>query len=326
MFGLKYSLTYEDDAYRCLSRTSVSGASDVDGVYDDRGRIDVLSNEEFRWLLRLETVAASDNSVTTIEYVWGKDISGSLGGTAGIGGLLYTKINGVIYVPQYDAYGNIIGYCDATGSVVATYTYDAFGRTIAQSGSLADVFAFRYSTKYFDRETGFYYYGKRYYSPALRRWLTRDPIEEEGGLNLYAMCENDMLSRFDSIGQVEYSELAANYPKPSDYPTDITMTNNIWQLIGGMVLYNAQIGQFKNSCAVRLSHSLNKSGEVIPFIKGKTSSGKKTTKGKVTTNWWYIYRVSQMKIYLSQKFGKPATYRKREKFENVLQKEYWCLI
>ena len=173
-----------------------------------RGRIAALSNGEFRWLLRLETVAASDNSVTTIEYVWGKDISGSLGGAAGIGGLLYTKINGVIYVPQYDAYGNIIGYCDATGSVVATYTYDAFGRTIAQSGSLADVFAFRYSTKYFDRETGFYYYGKRYYSPALRRWLTRDPIGEEGGVNLYGFCENRPIHFHDEIGCIAVKYVA----------------------------------------------------------------------------------------------------------------------
>ncbi len=152
------------------------------------------------WLLRLETITASDDSVTTIEYDWGKDISGSIGGAAGIGGLLYTKINGAIYVPQYDAYGNIIGYCDAAGNIVASYTYDAFGRTISQSGALADVFAFRYSTKYFDRETGFYYYGKRYYSPALRRWLTRDPIGEEGGLNLYCVCENELLGSFDFLG------------------------------------------------------------------------------------------------------------------------------
>ena len=152
------------------------------------------------WLLRLETVAASDNSVTTIEYVWGKDISGSLGGAAGIGGLLYTKINGAIYVPQYDAYGNIISYCDAAGNIVASYTYDAFGRTIALSGALADVFAFRYSTKYFDSESGLYYYGYRYYSPVLRRWLTRDPIGEEGGVNLYEFCGNCAVNGWDIIG------------------------------------------------------------------------------------------------------------------------------
>ena len=34
------------------------------------------------------------------------------GGAGGVGGLLYVKINGAIYVPWYDAYGNIMGYWD----------------------------------------------------------------------------------------------------------------------------------------------------------------------------------------------------------------------
>ncbi len=135
-----------------------------------------------------------------IEYHWGKDLSGTIGGAGGVGGLLYVKINGVIYVPWYDAYGNILGYWDAEGHVVAEYTYDAFGKLIASSGPMADVFSLRYSTKYFDPETVFYYYGRRFYSPELMRWITRDPIVEEGGVNLYAMCDNSPVEAFDEIG------------------------------------------------------------------------------------------------------------------------------
>jgi RHS repeat-associated protein len=135
-----------------------------------------------------------------IEYHWGKDLSGTIGGAGGVGGLLYVKINGVIYVPWYDAYGNILGYWDAQGHVVAEYTYDAFGKLIASSGPMADVFSFRYSTKYFDPETGFYYYGYRFYSPELKRWITRDPIGEEGGKNLYAVCCNNLLAQSDLLG------------------------------------------------------------------------------------------------------------------------------
>ena len=58
--------------------------------------------------------------------------------------------------------------------------------------------------KYFDMETGLYYYGYRFYSPALMRWLTRDPIEERGGLNLYAFCGNDAVGRFDRLGQAHF--------------------------------------------------------------------------------------------------------------------------
>ena len=100
--------------------------------------------------------------------------------------------------------GNIMGYYDAQGNVVAEYTYDAFGKLIASSGPMAEVFSFRYSTKYFDPETGFYYYGYRFYSPELMRWLTRDPIGEEGGVNLYAMCGNNATSSVDVLGKNRY--------------------------------------------------------------------------------------------------------------------------
>ena len=70
-----------------------------------------------------------------------------------------------------------------TPEATHTYFYDAFGKLISNSGLMADLFAIRYSTKYFDSETGFYYYGYRFYSPELKRWLTRDPIGEDGGVN-----------------------------------------------------------------------------------------------------------------------------------------------
>ena len=144
-----------------------------------------------------------------IEYHWGKDLSGTIGGAGGVGGLQYLSISNSstsnsstrqLYVPWYDAYGNIMGYYDAQGHVVAEYTYDAFGKLIASSGPMANVFSLRYSTKYFDPETGLYYYGYRYYSPELMRWITRDPIGEEGGVNLYAMCDNSPVEAFDEIG------------------------------------------------------------------------------------------------------------------------------
>ncbi|MBQ7478876.1 MAG: hypothetical protein IJT01_08240, partial [Selenomonadaceae bacterium] len=59
-----------------------------------------------------------------------------------------------------------------------------------------------FSTKYYDAETGLYYYGYRYYSPDLGRWLTRDPIEEDGGDNLYAFCGSNGVERYDYLGHV----------------------------------------------------------------------------------------------------------------------------
>jgi RHS repeat-associated protein len=44
-------------------------------------------------------------------------------------------------------------------------------------------------------------YGRRYYSPSQGRFLGRDPIQEEGGLNLYGFCRNNAINRWDVLGQ-----------------------------------------------------------------------------------------------------------------------------
>ncbi len=135
------------------------------------------------WLLLEEEVHnGAGVPAESVFHVWGRDLSGTLDGAGGVGGLLATEVGGVWYFPLYDANGNVTDYVSETGEVVASYAYDAFGRTIAQSGPMADAFPFRFSTKYYDSETGLYYYGRRYYSPDLGRWLTRDPIEEEGNM------------------------------------------------------------------------------------------------------------------------------------------------
>ena len=157
------------------------------------------------WNLVLEEVAHTNGAVDRIEYVWGKDLSGSLDAAGGVGGLLYLKHNGAIYIPLYDANGSVIGYLDAAGNLVATFAYDAFGNRIEQSNNpnnrtIEQFLRFRYSTKYLDPESGLYYYGYRFYSPVLARWLTRDPIEEQGGLNLYAFCGNNGVNGYDALG------------------------------------------------------------------------------------------------------------------------------
>ncbi|HVZ60959.1 MAG TPA: RHS repeat-associated core domain-containing protein, partial [Terriglobales bacterium] len=82
----------------------------------------------------------------------------------------------------------------------ATYEYGAFGETLIADGPAAAANPFRFSTKFTDDETGLLYYGLRYYSPGVGRWLSRDPIEERGGANLYAAMRNDAVSHRDYLG------------------------------------------------------------------------------------------------------------------------------
>ena len=155
------------------------------------------------WNLVQELTHSQTHTLTN-HYVWGKDVSGTMQGAGGVGGLLAVSMGGQYYFPCHDANGNITAYVDESGTVVAEYAYDAFGGTIAKSGSMADAFAHRFSTKYYDSETGLYYYGYRFYSLELHRWLNRDPIEEDGGLNLYAFCENNGINAVDVLGKSAY--------------------------------------------------------------------------------------------------------------------------
>jgi len=71
---------------------------------------------------------------------------------------------------------------------------------------LAKANPFRFSTKYQDDETDLLYYGYRYYNPSTGRWVSRDPISERGGVNLYSFIANNPVSRFDSRGLSVFSD------------------------------------------------------------------------------------------------------------------------
>ena len=49
-----------------------------------------------------------------------------------------------------------------------------------------------------------YYYGYRFYAPALQRWVNRDPIEERGGINLYRFVGNAPVNKFDKNGLLSF--------------------------------------------------------------------------------------------------------------------------
>lgn len=100
----------------------------------------------------------------------------------------------------YIADGNksIIALKDSSGADVSTYAYTPFGSL--ENPVDGDENPFRFSSEYADDETGLVYYNYRYYSPQLGRWTKRDPIEEEGGVNLYCACGNNTINHNDRLG------------------------------------------------------------------------------------------------------------------------------
>ncbi len=155
------------------------------------------------WNIVRETRMDNNGVETTLDFVWGIDFSGTVGGAGGIGGLLAVIINDGVFFPAYDANGNIVSYHSTTGETVASYKYGPFGELLSSTGSLSSIFPHRFSTKPRDDATGFYNFGYRIYDPRLGRWLSRDPIGEAGGINLYGMVNNNPVNSWDSLGLEE---------------------------------------------------------------------------------------------------------------------------
>jgi RHS repeat-associated core domain len=206
-----------------------NAAHTVTYAYDHMGRmvskelLDVSNNYKLttknflwdRWNIISETAvspSAIPNSSLPItnctHYAWGLDLSGTLQGAGGVGGLLAVANDKGLFAPTYDVNGNITEYVSlitdpypqTTSPIAAHYEYDASGNIAAQSGSMSDVFAFRFSTKCWEPETAILHYELRPYSPSFGRFLPRDPIGERGGLNLYGFVRNTSLNSFDRFG------------------------------------------------------------------------------------------------------------------------------
>jgi RHS repeat-associated protein len=118
-------------------------------------------------------------------YTWGLDLADSLDEAGGIGGLLvfadHEPATDTYHYPTYDGNGNVTCLVQSSGSPTALYEYSPFGELIRSSGPSSRLNPFQFSTKYLGQETGLSYYGHRYYSAALERWISRDPIGEQGG-------------------------------------------------------------------------------------------------------------------------------------------------
>jgi RHS repeat-associated protein len=197
------------DGENRLISASVPGGNTVTFIYDSQSRRiaetvgTVTKITVYDGWNPIAEYSISNNQYSIFKsFTWGMDLSGTMQGAGGVGGLLAVTDSTGTYYPTYDGNGNVSEYLDSTGAVVAHYEYDPFGKTTVASGSKAQDFSHRFSTKPLDLTTGLYYYAYRYYDPVTGRWPSRDPIGEQGGINLYGFVGNDGLGRFDIGGLI----------------------------------------------------------------------------------------------------------------------------
>lgn len=148
------------------------------------------------------------SNIPLVSYTRGNDLSGSLQGAGGIGGLLARttygqEVPGAPTTAFYhaDGNGNITALIYPNQQIAAKYLYDPFGNMLAMSGPMANFNKYRFSSKQSDDNSGLYYYGYRFYDASLQRWLNRDPLGETG---------------FESLRYSSITGRAPPFPQPSE--------------------------------------------------------------------------------------------------------------
>ena len=205
--------------------------------------------------------------------VWGLS---ELGG--GIEGLLFYKsaANGA-HACAYDGGGNLTGLVAlSNGTVSGQYEYDAFG-TLLRQGGVSAVEAenpWRFSTKRMDPVSGLMHYEYRAYNPALGRWLSRDPIGENGGANLFGFVNNRPTGLVDIDGRVFLEDIDRTIDNWVDPRHDLIHPYN-WPALGLGTLKNALVAfSIGSVCKNDRLADRNLAGEITDdqYWKGATAN------------------------------------------------------
>jgi len=236
LYDSLYNRTGKDEAqYSLNSLCQVTDDDQKEYEYDTNGNLisDGECTYEYDLLDRLIAVNTSNNRITyTYDafnrriaknnelYLWDdkNEIGMSLAGQvrelrilgeglgAEIGAAVIYEIDGESYFPIHDVQGSLAMLVDATGKPNNTYRYTPFGEQLTEDNHSP----WRFASKRYDEETGFIYFGRRYYSPALGRWITADPQGFDDGPNLYAYVHNCPMTGYDLYGLLSMREGISN--------------------------------------------------------------------------------------------------------------------
>ena len=253
--NVQYTFNAENRLVAVEPQIPAEGDKKLEFTYDYIGRRvkkDVYTYSSGSWLLTSDFLFLYNgwnliSELTTTGarsgekyYVWGLDLSQTIQGAGGVGGLIASAeslaadfdkdgdvdgsdlaellsnpelmdlstfilnfgIQSGSYSYFYDGNGNLCQLVDAqSGNIASHYEYDPYGNIIEANRDMADDNPYRFSTKYYDAEAELYYYGYRYYLHQIGRWLNRDPFWEEGGMNLYGFGLNQPTNLIDRDGR-----------------------------------------------------------------------------------------------------------------------------
>jgi RHS repeat-associated protein len=185
--------TYEWDAANRLVAINYIGTNPAQ-------RTEIAYDGQGRWVKIVEksgTTLASEK-----HFIWeGMTLAEERDATNAVKRRYYPEgeeIDGVPYLYHRDHLGSVRELVTPSGTLVARYDYDPYGQRTKLVGGLEAARGF--TGHYYHARSGLHLAPFRAYSAELGRWLSRDPIEEEGGINLYGYVGNDPVNWIDPDG------------------------------------------------------------------------------------------------------------------------------
>ena len=205
--GTAYTLTY--DAENRLTQVKKNGSVIATFVYDGDGK----------------RVKATVNGTTTVYIGDYYELTGSTGRKYyyANGQRVAMRVGGTPYYLLTDHLGSTAITANSSGSRVAELRYKAWGEPRYTDGTTPTTY--RFTGQRLDDATGLYYYGARYYDPALGRFISPDPLPPVPGgcppaggrgvpepgnpqaLNRYAYVYNNPLRYTDPTGHFSEDEI-----------------------------------------------------------------------------------------------------------------------
>ena len=167
--------------------------------------------------------------------------------------------NGTPYSYVKNLQGDIVAILDSSKNVVVSYVYDAWGRPISCSGTMASTLGkinpFRYRGYVYDEETGLYYLRSRYYASTSCRFINADTylgqLSKLFSHTLFSYCRNAPVSKADLSGYESSNVDDTNYGAAQEYVycddpninclayvLGESVRRNLWTINGNFDVYN----------------------------------------------------------------------------------------
>ncbi len=165
----------------------------------------------------------SGTVTSTRQFVWCGDVRSEERDSAGSLAKKYFG-NGQVnastsYFYSLDHLDSIREMTDGSGAIQGQFNFDAYGRPTKIAGTIES--DFQYARYFSHGRSGLYLPVFRPYSSQLAKWLGRDPIEENGGINLYSYSLNSPIGFSDPLGLQDRSFS----PNP-----DLGVSRNPWEV------------------------------------------------------------------------------------------------